>query len=47
MNPATAFSAEQMTQRKKEIREKKKAKAKAEKEAKEKGEKGIGQPDVP
>jgi hypothetical protein len=36
-----------MTQRKKEIREKKKAKAKAEKEAKEKGEKGIGQPDVP
>jgi len=41
MNSSTAFSADQMAQRKKEIREKKKAKAKAEKEAKDKIEKGM------
>ena len=36
MNPSTGFSADEMANRKKEIREKKKAKAKLEKEAKEK-----------
>ena len=41
MNKSTAFSADQMAQRKKEIREKKKAKAKAEKDAKDKIEKGM------
>ena len=40
MNPSTGFSADEMAQRKKEIRDKKKAKAKMEKEAKEKAEKG-------
>lgn len=47
MNPSTAFTADQMASRKKEIREKKKAKAKLEKEAKERADKGPGQPDVP
>jgi len=42
MNSSTSFSADQMAQRKKEIREKKKAKAKLDKEAKERLEKGIG-----
>lgn len=41
MNSSTAFSAEQIALRKKEIREQKKAKQKAEKEAKEKLEKNA------
>lgn len=42
MNPATGFSADEMANRKKEIRDKKKAKAKLDKEAKEKAEKAAG-----